>query len=189
MTRVEENIKDGGYMKGTILEDVMGHVGRKNWMKSSVTHLSVLGFVNAAASSRRHNHTTGSPNFVLPQYVQHWALEPCLLWAVWSWSPKDSRKLVLGVPGTKVIRIPDYSIILGFMCQGGDFPCPNGTGKSIYGEKFDDENFIRKYRGPAWHLVHGKCWTQHKRFPVFHLYCQDWVVGWQIQFLARWKST
>ncbi|VCX10047.1 unnamed protein product [Gulo gulo] len=60
------------------------------------------------------------------------------------------------------------------MCQGGNLPCSNGTGgKSICGEKFDDENFICKNRGPAWHLIHGKCWTQHKQFPVFHLHCQD----------------
>ncbi|XP_052040759.1 peptidyl-prolyl cis-trans isomerase A-like [Apodemus sylvaticus] len=34
------------------------------------------------------------------------------------------------------------------MCQGGDFTHHNGTGgRSIYGEKFEDENFIRKHTG------------------------------------------
>ncbi|KAK2101621.1 hypothetical protein P7K49_019287 [Saguinus oedipus] len=43
-----------------------------------------------------------------------------------------------------------HRIIPGFICQGSDFTCRNDTGgKSIYGEKFDDKNFILKHTGPG----------------------------------------
>ncbi|XP_036204474.1 peptidyl-prolyl cis-trans isomerase A-like [Myotis myotis] len=52
-----------------------------------------------------------------------------------------------------------HGMIPELMCQGGDLTCHKGTGgKSIDGEKFEDEAC------GSWHLVHGKCWTQHQRF-------------------------